>query len=124
ADLRSDLLRREKEQRQIFAEIVDRQDSLLTECQALQAGTRELADFDSSRTAELVALQKRQKLLIGNLLPIAERLQNMVDEIRYNRLEDDDGVLKQRIMSRIVEPMLLVQEETLPSASFHLDRVR
>ena len=124
AELRDDLLRREKDQRQLFSEMVDQQDVLLTECQALQALTRAESELSREQRGDVVRFQKRQKLLGDGLKPMIERLSNMVEEIRNNRLEDAKGVLQTRLMEKIIEPLKIIRVEHMALASDALDRVR
>lgn len=124
SELRDDLLRREKDQRQLFAGLVDEQDTLLTECQALHAETRGLETLDNEQRGTVVQLQKRQKLLGNGLKPVFERFAGMIDEIRNNRLEDDDGVLQRRMRDRIVDPMTAIYVNQLPLAADSLEAVR
>jgi|MDTC01.1.fsa_nt_gb hypothetical protein len=124
AELRDDLLRREKDQRQLFTEMLDQQDVLLTECQALQALTRDEAALTAEQRGNVVRFQKRQKLLGSGLKPMIERFSNMVEEIRNNRLEEPKGVLQTRLIEKIIEPLKSVQQEHIVLAADALDGVR
>ena len=124
AELRDDLLRREKDQRQLFTEMLDQQDVLLTECQALQALTRDEAALTAEQRGNVVRFQKRQKLLGSGLKPMIERFRNMVEEIRNNRLEEPKGVLQTRLIEKIIEPLKSVQQEHIVLAADALDGVR
>lgn len=123
AELRDDLLRREKEQRQLVAELVDQQDLLLTECQALSAQTR-TGDLSSEQRSEAVRFVKRQNLVSNGLRPVVGRLRGMVAEITNNKLEDDDGVLRERLRERIIDPLEALTENELTLAAEYLSRLR
>ncbi len=124
AELRADLLRREKEQRGILGELVKKQDLLLTDVGALDAETREMEELDPSADERLVAIQKQQKLMASNLRPIIERLQGMVQEIVNNRLEEEDGILKERLNTKVIAPLKRVAEVELAGAALALDAAR
>lgn len=124
AELRDDLLRREKDQRQLVADMVDALDRLLTESQALAAETRSVFPLESEARNQVVRFAKRQSQLGNGLLPVAERLRGMVAEISNNKLEEDDGILQQRLRGRIIEPLENVAQEELRLAAEYLERVR
>jgi len=124
AEMRDDLLRREKAQRELLAGIVDTQDLLLTECQGLLAETRSAGDLTSEQRSQVVRSQKKQKLLVKNILPIVERLRGMILEIGNNKLEEKDGVLQERLRERIIEPLDDLTRNELALASEYLERVR
>ena len=124
AELRTDLLRREKEQRQILAELVKKQDLLLTDTEALAAECRSADALDPSQRERLVDLQKSQKLTGSNLKPIVSRLAGMVQEILNNRLEEEDGILKARLNEKVIGPLRSVQELTVAEAALALEAAR
>ncbi len=124
AELRDDLLRREKDQRQIVTDLVDRQDILLTECQALLAETRNADELDSEQHAQLVKFTKRQTQMSQGILPVARRLRGMMDEILNNKLEEANGILQERLLDRVIEPLEAVANTELSLATEYLGRVR
>ncbi len=123
SDLRMDLLRREKEQRQILSELLTKQDILLTDCQAMQAEVRGIPELSPSHRDRFVRLQKRQKLLGSNLLPMIRRMTGIVDEIANNRLDDEENTLSKRIMENVVAP-IAVAHNTSPLAVIALGSAR
>ncbi len=123
-DLRADLLRREKEQRQLLEELLKKQDELLTDCQAAQAEVRGAETLASEGRDLLVRLQKRQKQLGANLFPLVERMTGMVAEMENNRLEDEQGVIRERILSNVVKPLSEAYENLSPLAVIALDNAR
>ncbi|MED5584969.1 MAG: hypothetical protein VYB61_01325 [Verrucomicrobiota bacterium] len=124
AELRTDLLRREKEQRQVLTEMIKKQDLLLTDTAALAAECREIEALDPSQRERIVALQKRQKLLGSNLTPVVSRLEGMLQEIINNRLEEEDGVLKARLSEKVIVPLSALLEGAIPAAAVGLDSAR
>jgi len=124
AELRTDLLRREKEQRQILTEMIKKQDLLLTDTGALAAECREIKELNPSQRERIVALQKRQKLLGSNLTPVVLRLGGMLQEIVNNRLEEEDGVLKARLSDKVIAPLSSLLEGAIPAAAVGLDSSR
>ena len=124
AELRTDLLRREKEQRQIVNEVTKKQDILLTDLGALSA---ELVDVDllnRSSKERLANLQKAQKNLSVDVLNIVKRLKGMVMEIKNNRLEEEKGILQSRLMDKIITPLEALTQQTFPSVLLELDAAR
>lgn len=124
SELRADLLRREKEQRQILAELAKNQDLILTDTQASQAELRGIAELDKTQRDNVVRVQKRQKLLGGNLEPLIVRLAGMVAEIENNRLDDEKNTLKTRIMENVVAPLRVAYENLSPLAVMALENAR
>ncbi|RZO14347.1 MAG: hypothetical protein EVB09_09100 [Verrucomicrobiaceae bacterium] len=124
AELRTDLLRREKEQRQILLELVKKQDLLLTDTGALAAELLDVDVLGRSEKEKLAGLQKRQKLLSVSVNNIVKRLDGMVNEIVNNRLEDEDGILKQRLRQKVIVPLANLVNEVIPVAALELDSSR
>ena len=48
----------------------------------------------------------------------------MVSEISNNRLEEDDGILKQRLRQKVIDPLAALVEEVIPVAALELDSAR
>jgi len=124
AVLRSNLLRREKEQRQELERILKIQEDLQTRSDVLLATVRDKPDLPAEQRKELMQIQKRQKLLGTNLGGVAERLQNILIEIQNNHLEEEDGPLQNRLRKRIIEPLEKLSQEAMPDAARHLDQTR
>lgn len=123
-ELRTDLLRREKEQRQDFERLLKNQDQLLTDAQAMLAGIREMTELDREQRQELMKIQKEQKLLATNMNNIASRLTAIVIEVQNNRLEDEGGRHQQRLLDQIINPMRTLAEQDVPEVIGHLDESR
>jgi hypothetical protein len=123
-ELRTDLLRREKEQRQEFERLVKNQDDLLTDSRALQAGVKGSSDLNPAQKDLLVQYHKRQKLVGTSTNAIAERMAAIVIEVQNNRLEAEGGRLQTRITTEIVEPMRNVAGELVVRALEALEKTR
>ncbi len=124
AELRTDLLRREKEQRQIVNEVTKKQDILLTDLGALAAEFVEIDILDRSSKERLANLQKAQKNLSIDVGNIVKRLKGMVLEIKNNRLEEEKGILQSRLNEKIIAPLESLTQQTFPSISLELDAAR
>jgi hypothetical protein len=122
-ELRTDLLRREKEQRQELERLLKQQEDLLTDGQALQAGLTDAA-LAGEQKDQLMQYQRRQKVIGTNVGAIAERLTGIVTEVLNNRLEDPSGRLEKRLREDIIQPLTEIAELAVPDAVQHLDRTR
>ena len=122
-ELRTDLLRREKEQRQELERLLKQQEDLLTDCQALQAGLTDAA-LAGEQKDQLMQYQRRQKVIGTNVGAIAERLTGIVTEVLNNRLEDPSGRLEKRLREDIIQPLSEIAELAVPDAVQQLDRTR
>ena len=123
-ELRTDLLRREKEQRQEFERLAKNQEELLTDCRALLTGVKGAENLTPQQKDQLMQYQKRQKLVGQNTGAIAERFASIVIEVQNNRLEEDGGRLQTRLENDIIGPMQEVAGQMIPEALQLLDRTR
>ena len=123
-ELRTDLLRREKEQRQEFERLIKNQEDLVTDSRALEAGVKGQAKLTPEQKDQLMQYHKRQKLVGQNTGAIAERMASIVIEVQNNKLEEDGGRLQTRLTKEIIEPMRAVADEMIPAALTGLDKVR
>lgn len=130
-ELRADLLRREKEQRQEFERLTAQQLELLTLSRELEAqlATQDLTDEQKQKLSQS---PKQQKLIATNANSVTQRLASIVTEIANNRLEDveessDDPEadadsekikksLGKRLRTKIVEPLMELQDQGFPDA--------
>jgi hypothetical protein len=122
--LRTDLLRREKEQRQEFERLLNDQEVLLTEIQALAADTRDAGPFDKDQKDKIRDSQRRQKLIGTNIGTIARRLETFLVEAQNNRLEEEGGPFQRRLARRIIEPMSQLADSDIPLAEDGLHKTR
>jgi hypothetical protein len=123
-ELRTDLLRREKEQRLEFERSIKNQEDVLTDCRAFEAATRQQTDLTTQQKDQLVQYHKRQKLVGQEAAAIAERMAAIVVEVQNNRLEEQGGRLQTRLSEEIVEPMRIVADEMIPIAATALEKAR
>ena len=121
-ELRANLLRREKELRQEFESILKRQEDILIESEALEAGLEDEATPEQRKS--IMEAQRNEKLLSASVQSIADRLSKIIVETQNNQIEPEGGPIEQRLGSQIVQPMRELAEQTLPSITKNLDRVR
>lgn len=124
AEFRAALLAREREQRAEFEKRIKLQDELLTDCRALLAAVRGAADLDAQRRDELAKLQKRQKTVGDDLSRIARRFEDIVVEVRQNRIEEDDGPVQTRLSEQIITPLWSVATDGVSAVVQALERAR
>jgi hypothetical protein len=123
-ELRTDLLRREKEQRQEFERLIKNQEDLLTDSRALEAAVKGEPNLTSEQKDQLIQYHRRQKVVGQNTSAIAERMAGIVIEVQNNRLEEEGGRLQTRLTREIVEPLQAVADELIPAALTALDKTR
>ena len=142
-ELRSDLLRREKEQRQEFERLAGQQLELLTFSRELEAQLS-AKDLSDEQKQKLSQTPKQQKLIATNSNSVTQRLSSIVVEIANNRLEEDDRPtevgdpteteldggqkigrsLGKRLTTKIVQPLVALQEEGFPAAVQQVEQAR
>jgi hypothetical protein len=122
-ELRTDLLRREKEQRQEFERLVKGEEDLLTDARALEAATREAASLPQEYKDQLMQMQKKQKVFATNTGAIAERMTSIAIEVENNRLEEADGKLQTRLQE-IIKPLRELSDKDMPEVVQSLDQIR
>ncbi len=122
--LRADLLRREKEQRQEFERLLKNQEDALTDAQALQAALTDAPTMDGDLTRSLMDIQRRQKLIGTNTSTISQRLSLFLIESENNRLEEEGGPLHRRLNDNVIVPMIEITMNDSPEAVRSLDKVR
>jgi hypothetical protein len=119
AELRDDLLRREKEQQQEFERLVNEQGKLNTEAAALRAAIGRRTDAPE----KLRELMRQQTTLGKNLAGIAERLASIVEEFRNNHLIDDEKAIAAR-EEKIIKPMRVLAKTLVPQAAAFMENGR
>jgi hypothetical protein len=122
-ELRTDLLRREKEQRQEFERLLKGEEDLLTDGRALEAATRDAAALTQEQKELLMQMQKRQKVFATNTGAIGERMANILIEVENNRLEEANGKLQGRL-NEIIKPLRELADTDMPAVVQSLDSVR
>jgi len=124
AEFRSDLLRREKAERQELERLWKAQDDLVTESRALAAAAKISGRPDATRLEPLPAIYRGQKQVATKLVGLADRIAALATEIEYNRLPDPGGTLQSRLTTRIVDPLRGLASDNLPLLIKELDHVR
>lgn len=123
-ELRTDLLRREKEQRQEFERLIKEQEDLHTDNLALGAEIQGEAKITTAQKQQLMTVQRRQKLIANNLMIISDRIETFLQEIANNRLEEEDGPLQRRLTREIIDPMREIAEVDVTEAVRRIDEAR
>jgi hypothetical protein len=123
-EFRSDLLRREKEQRQE----IERLQKVLV---GIIADTRELTrkEGDNAPTSAKVqqsvaSVAREQKRMGAALSVVARRIDELLTEATNNGLERPDGPLAQRLRSRVSVPLGQIAERSVPNGVLKLDEAR
>ena len=124
AELRTDLLRREKEQRQLITESIKKQDLILTDSGAIAAELTDINELTRENKERMATLQKNQKNLGNEISNVVRALKGMVMEIKNNKLEEDDGILQSRLNEKVIDPLVILTSQSLPSIAIELDEVR
>ncbi len=114
--LRTDLLRREKEQRQEFERLLKNQEDLYTDMNALAAKTREGGVFDKLQREDIRNAARKQKVIGTNIAEISQRLQLLLIEAENNRLEEGDSPFHRRLQYGVINPMQSLAERRDPEA--------
>lgn len=122
--LRTDLLRREKEQRQEFERLLKNQEDLIVDVAALAAAAGDAADFTDEQRLTLMQLQKRQNLVATNSAGVANVLDAITAEVINNRLEEAGGKLESRLREKIIAPMRKIATVDVDRAILSLERAR
>ncbi len=124
-ELWTDLVRRQIEQRQDFERLHKNLETMLTDCQALEAASREAKQLSTDQRQELLKLQKDHKLLATNIGNVANRLLLIVDEIQNNRLEDPKkSPIKQKLLDNVIRPMQQLSTADVPHIVRQVDETR
>ena len=104
-ELRADLLRREREQRRQFEELLTIQQDLLTDTRAVEAGLTGRSQATADDRANLLKSQKRQSQAVERCKMIAGVLTQLVIEVENNRLEGPDGRYQRMMRDKIIGPL-------------------
>ncbi len=146
-ELRADLLRREVEQRNAFEQAYNNQLELQAELRAMAAANPLKADtkaeqdkiieeFFMKRENNVLASQRRQKIIGTNIAAVADRFESFLVEAENNRLdeseknlkpdEDDDDTrtYKERVSSDIVNPIRSLDENEIVAAAQSIGECR
>ena len=127
-ELRTDLLRREREQREDFELQIAEQINLKTEMEALSVELQQTAIPDNERTLNpsttLATARQRQRNLATILEKIANRFEELLIEAENNRLDEESGKLRARLENQIITPLRDLDLEELKSVEQGLEIAR
>jgi len=123
-ELRGNMLRREKEQRQELEQVLKVQQDLRATTEILQAETRDQPNLTAAQRHQLMQTQKRQRLLATNVESIVGRLSAIVTEVQNNQLEDEGGRIQTRLSDNVIAPLKNLAEQAIPETADELDGVR
>jgi hypothetical protein len=123
-ELRNDLLRREKDQRKQFEDLIVGQDDLITETRALASEIQGQPGTPPDTRSALLKAQKRQHQIGERSRTIANWLEQIVMEAENNKLEGPEGRYQREMRGKVIEPLLLLVGEKIPAAAQMLDDVR
>lgn len=108
-ELRTDLLRREREQRQELERLLQTQEGILIESTAMLAdvksGQDPLESLEADMRANLLQMMRTQRVLGTNLSAIASRFQSFLIEVINNRIDEEKGTLRRRLQDMIIAPL-------------------
>ncbi|MEK6233145.1 MAG: hypothetical protein N2C14_00380, partial [Planctomycetales bacterium] len=123
-ELRADLLRREKEQRQELERQLNKQIALLADGHELLRISRREPKLTSEQTRLLGKTRKRQQAVGLALASVAKRLEDVLIEAANNRLDESSGALRSRLRNKVIDPLRRLAEDASPSVVRDLDRTR
>jgi len=125
-ELRAELLQREQEQRMEFERLLRDQIKLLEHTRTLLAsleGQAASALPDESRRL-LATSEKRQRLVGGRCITIAEHFAAILAEVVNNKLEETEQPVRRRLQGKIIEPLQLLARRGVLQAADLLDIAR
>lgn len=114
--LRSELLRQEKEQGQLLEDLIRQQEELLLETRA--------TDPESVQARALVEFARRQKVIGANVDSVANRFREIAAEMVSNRLETADSRFSRRLADDIIRPLERLVAGELDTTHRQLEQVR
>ena len=133
-ELRSDLLRREIEQRKSFEQIYQAQQELMSDVQIVAATSpaegADLEKFNQQREAKLISMIRDQKGIGTSVDRIANRFEDFLVEVKNNRLDEAENELapSQRIETRfderIIRPLREMDQNLISIANRNMDNCR
>lgn len=122
--LRTDLLRREREQRQEFERLLKNQRDIITDLAALSAGVAGADNFADEQRLQLMAMQKRQNLIGTSSEGIANVFEAITTEVLNNRLEKEGGKLESRLREQIIAPLRRIAQFDVDEAVLSIEKAR
>ncbi|MCE9544600.1 MAG: hypothetical protein K8T25_03655 [Planctomycetia bacterium] len=123
-ELRTDLLRREKEQRQELERLLKVQTGLLADTRDLLQRSANQATWPAAAQQSAARVAREQKIVGGSLSAIAQRVGDLLVEASNNRLEDASGALTARLQDHVRKPLTRVADQRVPEVGLRLDEAR
>ncbi len=123
-ELRTELLRREQEQRQEFERLIKDQEDLLTDVRATLVSLGEQDELPPAQRQLLVRAEKRQRLAGDRCVTIAGHFASILAELINNKLEEPNGTAQRRIQENIVGPLEALAAGPIPQVADVLDVAR
>ena len=123
-DLRTELLRREQEQRQEFERLLHIHEELLAQTRGLGSESAAAAQLTDDQRKLLADVQKRQHLVGTRCEAIARQFAAIEAEVANNRLEEPDGPIQRRVQTKIIEPLDALAARKVPVVSAELENAR
>lgn len=134
AELRSDLLLREIEQRQAFDQAYQAQLLLSTELQSIVLKTKSAdqddAEFIAKLEQSLITATREQKSIGTQVVRIADRFEDFLVEVKNNKLDEAENELapnqqiEKRFDLRIIRPIRAMDENSIALSAQHMDHCR
>jgi hypothetical protein len=134
AELRSDLLLREIEQRQAFDQAYQAQLLLTTELQSIILKTKSAdqgdAEFIAKLEQSLITATREQKSIGTQVVRIADRFEDFLVEVKNNKLDEaenelaPDQQIEKRFDLRIIRPIRQMDENSIALSAQHMDHCR
>jgi len=123
-ELRTELTRREQEQRQEFERLIKTQDDLIAESRIVLATGGTQSQLSAALRQSLMQAQKRQKLTADRCKAIAKQYENIKLEVFNNKLEDETGPIQVKLQEKIINPLYQIGDREAIFATDLLDQVR
>jgi hypothetical protein len=123
-ELRADLLRREKDQRKQFEDLITSQDDLVTETKALSSDLAGNPATSPEVRATLLKAQKRQHQIGERCRTIGGWMEQIALEAENNRLEGPEGRYQKEVRGKVIAPLNRLVSESIPAAAQMLDEAR
>ncbi len=133
-ELRSDLLRREIEQRKAFEQAYEVQMELATEIQAIAVREPDAGvtteQFLAQQESDLITLVQSQKSIGTAIDRVADRFEEFLVEVKNNRLDEAENEtfpekrIERRFDEGIIQPIRKLDAELISIATRNLDNCR
>jgi len=116
-EFRAELLRREQELRQELEGLLRDQTEMLEDTRVVQAAGQSRAQLADKEAHLLARTEKRQRLAAGRALGLATKFEQILAEVRNNRLEEEGGPFQERLARRIIAPLGSLGTIAIPAAA-------